>query len=147
MSESDDIVDTRRTRWMVRLSLLAALGIFLVALLIIYLSYITVPETNCSVYVHGRPDLDGYNVRVERLGSAAASGAPKLLTDTINERNGYTARFFLPSGTYRIEVWDEDLQLLFSQTHFLAPGLRLSMDLNKLFPEPAKNANAPLLPR
>ena len=132
--------------WMVWLALLAATVIFLLAASVIYYRFMTTPETDCNIFVSGNPSLEGYLVTVQRV--SADPNNKRSLSDTLNKSNQYNARFFLPSGTYRVEVWDRQPLRLESESEFIPPGSRLLLDLNRKYPVPAdKPGTAPYSPR
>lgn len=137
----DNETGRRRTPWFIRIALVVSVLIFVGSLALIYHRYITTPATDCSLFVIGRKHLDGYKIRVQRV--AGSGPTPTVLTDPLSEKNGYAARFFLPSGSYRVEVWTPELMLAWSDTAFIQSGTRLSLDLTKRFPAPGRGAQSP----
>ncbi len=113
----------------------ALVGAFLIFLLttgVIYYRYMTTPETNCTLVVAGNYTLDGYSVVVERMSRDGLK--TKSWRDALDKENQYSARFFLHSGTYKVELWNTAEQCLLSQSEFIPPGTRLTIDLNRLYP-------------
>lgn len=140
MVEDNETV-RRRTPWFIRIALIASVLIFTGSLALIYHRYVTTPATDCSVFVLGGKHLDGWKVRVQRVAGDGPTNSA-VLTDLLSEKNGYAARFFLPSGSYRIEVWTPGLMYKGGDTAFIESGTRLSLDLNKRFPAPGHEAEA-----
>lgn len=139
MSPSTGESESTRTPWYIWFWLTCALAIFALAAFVIYYRFMTTPETNCSIVVQGNKDLEGCTITVERV--TLTDGELQRLTDTFNQGNGNATRFFLPSATYRVQLWSKEQALL--QTYpneFIPPGSRLTLDLSraKLAPPAAK---------
>lgn len=130
-----------KTPWKIWLALIAAACIFILATSVIYYRFITTPPTDCNIFVTGNHSLDGYNVIVERV--TGDETKKRTLQDTLNKGNQYQARFFLPSGTYRVEVWDKQPSRIASESEFVPPNSRLVLDLNRKFPAPTESSPAP----
>ena len=135
--------NSRRERipWTVWLALAASTVIFVLATSVIYYRFMTTPATDCNVLVSGNLSLDGYRVTVERITSDPTK--KRTLSDTLNKTNLYNARFFLPSGTYRVEVWDNQPSRIEAEADFIPPGSRLFLDLNRKYPMPADKPDGP----
>ena len=142
MSQDQPNNSRRESRpWTVWLALAAAAAIFVLSASVIYYRFMTTPETDCSVIVSGNPSLDGYSVTVERITSDLTK--KRNLSDTLNKTNLYNARFFIPSGTYRVEVWDTQSSRIEAQSDFIPPRSRFMLDLNRKYPMPTDKPNAP----
>ena len=111
----------------------AAFVIFGMSGWVIYYRFMTTPETNCAVVVAGNPSLEGFSVTVERLTQDPAM--KRSYSDTLNPGNQFYARFFLSSGTYHVEVRDAKQERVLSESEFIPPGTRLSLDLNRKYPQ------------
>jgi hypothetical protein len=53
----------------------------------------------------------------------------------LGEQNGYRARFFLSSGTYRVRLVKSDGMVLLDDDPFIPPGRYCTYDLARLYPE------------
>ncbi len=96
------------------------------AILIWYRFTIT-PETNCTIVVNGDKTMDG-NV-VEVMPRVAPDPSRSHLKVTLQEKNQYSARFFLTSGTYQVTIHRPDGSTVIDVTDFIPPGRRWTYDV------------------
>ncbi len=128
----DDENVPRRSSWLIHFFLFAAMAIFLLAASIIYYRFWMTPETNCSLVVKGTPALVNCKAVVDRVTSQPDMAI--RLQDSFKPINQFEARFFLPSGTYKVTVVDGDGRQLHTEPgEFIPPGRRLTLDLRRKF--------------
>jgi hypothetical protein len=131
MLQKDDKIAEGKP-WGIWLALVATFALFIMTTGVIYIRFVTTPVTDCGVVVAGNKSLDGYSVVVSRI--ARGNEITSTLKDSLKAENQYQARFFLSSGTYRVEVWSTEQRQLVAESDFIPPGTRLTLDLNRRFP-------------
>jgi hypothetical protein len=123
---------TGKTPWIVLFAMFAAFAIFFVSTAAIYYRFITTPETDCSVYIAGTKDMDQAVASVDSV--RPVRGGARSLQVTLDQASGYSARFFLSAGTYRVHVVDARGAAMIDETVFIPPGVRREYDTSKASP-------------
>lgn len=135
-------VEVEKMSWWVRLALLGGALLFALSVFVLYYQFWMTPETNCGIVVLGTNALSDAKVVVERV---TADPSDELRLSALIERdNAYEARFFLPSGTYKMSVVNAHGQIILNEpAEFVPPDRRLILDLRQRFPatRPASTTN------
>ena len=118
------IADKPWTAW---LTVAATIAIFVLCATLIWYRFETTPETNCVIIIDGDKSLDGSIVEVTP--KVAPDPSRSLLKETLQEKNQYSTRFFLNSGTYQVNIQRPDGSTLLDVTDFIPPGKKWTYDV------------------
>lgn len=144
MASQSPPIASRRSAFGIHLAIFASFALFAVTMAIIYYFFITTPETDCSLYVYGNEAMDQAVATLEGPPNSAQQDKQSY-TVKLERANDYSARFFLPSGTYHLKVVGADGRVLVDNAPFIPPGFRQQFDLSRLMPPPAAASLPPAI--
>jgi hypothetical protein len=125
MGTSDSTGNSRRPasaggRWTAWLTVAATIIIAALSATAIGYRYLITPMTDCVIYIDGDKSMDGDTVEV--IPKVAADPDRSTLRVMLQEKNDYSARFYLSSGTYQVIIKRPDGSNLIDMTDFIPPG-------------------------
>ena len=117
-----------RTRkpWLAWLTVAATIAITAISAAVVAYRYLITPETNCMISVVGDESMDGNTIEV--IPRVAADPDRAALRETLREKNQYSARFFLSSGTFQVIMRRPDGSRVVDITDFIPPGRHWKFD-------------------
>jgi hypothetical protein len=105
-----------------RMIIAIALVVFAVMIALLLLRWMTAQEPTSLVVVQGNENQDGFKVQLKTQSGLV------VRSTALSQRNGYEAKFHVPSGTYEMSVLRGD-QALFRQKISLRESMGLVYDL------------------